>query len=180
LSIEHIEVAGQTGNPAPPSGRRGKKFLDDPSCQKCKYALRPTTRRCTNLECAEYRSSGPVSAGQLGDDYSPPLFHGRQWGEWRFDVERLCIVFDGKAGGYEIDLEKINQSSAMLDWIFQIQTKVWATARVTKDLLNALDDIVRPQSSLCSGACHGGPTKVIKNTKAFLTKRIRDSYKVRA
>jgi hypothetical protein len=79
------------------------------------------------------------------------------------------VAFLGK---YEVDLESINQSSALLDWIFQIGGKTWATARVTKDLLNALDDILHPQRYLCSGGLGGSATQIIKNPAAFLRRRI--------
>jgi hypothetical protein len=71
-------------------------------------------------------------------------------------------------GRYEIDIEEIRQSSGMLDWIFQVGGKTWATARVTKDLINAFDSIFHPQQNLCSG----GDDKVIQNPKAFLKRRI--------
>jgi len=120
------------------------------------------------------------------------LFHGRRWGKWVLDTERFCLVYDGKPvhrgegsgvthgvgkyvaflGKYEIDLESISQSSGMLDWIFQVSGKTWATARVTKDLLNALDDIFHPQGNLCSGGLSGSTTQTIANPTAFLRARI--------
>lgn len=71
-------------------------------------------------------------------------------------------------GCYEIDVEAIRQSSGMLDWIFQIGGKTWATARVTKDLINAFDSVFHPQHNLCSG----GSNKIIQNPRAFLRHRI--------
>ena len=135
-----------------------------------------------------------MTAEQLLREYtSPPLFHGRKWGEWTLDAERLCLVFDatpqrcgegseinywvasytGYFGRYEIDLERVRDSAALLDWIFQIRGKGWAAARVMKDFLNAMRDIIHPQQNLCSGACGSGwGGRVIKDPAAFLAKRI--------
>jgi hypothetical protein len=39
----------------------------------------------------------------------------------------------------------------MLDWIFQIRKKAWATNKIMGDLLTAFEDIFRPQALRCSG-----------------------------
>jgi len=164
---------------------------ENATCARCAYALHPETERCTNRECPEYGTgSGVISGAELLRQYAPPpLFHGRQWGQWTFDSERLCLVFEASPvtrggvrgvpsyvaflGRYEIDLERVRDSAAMLDWIFQIQGKTWASARVTKDLLNAFDSIFNPQANLCSGACgsgRGGMT--ISKPSEFLRARI--------
>jgi hypothetical protein len=164
-------------------------------CSSCHYALYPNTGRCANFECPNYeRTGGAMTGAQLLREYAPPaLFHGRKWGEWTLDAERLCLVFRGGPvtrgegsgvtegveryvaylGRYEIDLEQIRQSSRVLDWIFQVAGKTWATARVTRDLLNAFDSIFHPQRNLCSG----GANKVIANPSAFLKQRIATAGK---
>ena len=158
-------------------------------CSKCGYALYPNTGRCTNHECPKHRREGGVmTAAELVFEYAPPpLYHGRKWGDWTLDTERLCLDFEAHPvmrgegpdqylayiGHYEIDLERVRDSAAALDWIFQILGKNWATQRVMKDLLNAIDDIIHPQANLCSGACgSGGGGKVIKDPSAFLRGRI--------
>jgi hypothetical protein len=153
----------------------------DRECSHCHYALYPTTLACTNEECR--RPSGPVSASELLRRFEPPpLFHGRKWGSWVLDSERWCLVYLGEPvlrgegadeytaylGEYEIDLEHVRQSSQMLDYVFQINGKSWATARVSKDLLNALDDVFNPQANLCSG----GGNKSISNPASFLRERL--------
>jgi hypothetical protein len=160
-------------------------------CSVCEYALYPATGRCTNQECPQHiRTSGAAMTGaELLREYAPPpLFHGRKWGEWVLDAERLTLAFRGKPvsrgdgsnvtegveryvaylGHYEIDIEAIRRSSQLLDWVFQVGGKTWATARVTKDLINAFDSIFHPQQNLCSG----GGDKIIQNPKAFLKRRI--------
>jgi hypothetical protein len=163
-------------------------------CSKCRYALYPNTGACSNYECPGYRHGGVMSATQLLHDFTKPrLEHGRHWGEWTLDTERLCLVFQGTPvehgdgsgltegvpryvaiiGHYEIDLERVHDSAALLDWIFQILGKTWATQRVVKDLLEAFDDIFHSQANFCSGACGSGSGgKVIKDVGTFLRHRI--------
>jgi hypothetical protein len=160
-------------------------------CPKCHYACYPNSGKCTNRECPQYeRSSRAMTSDEILREYEPPrLFHGRTWGCWTLDVERMTLVRDawqeergdgsgrttgvplyvGYFGAYEVDLETIRHSAGMLDWVFQISKKVWADARVTKDLVNAFESIFHPQANLCSGHCH----KVIKNPKAFLQNRFQ-------
>jgi len=129
-----------------------------------------------------------MTSDEILREFEPPaLFHGRRWGSWTLDVERRCLVYDAWSevrgngsgitqgvpqytaylGSPEIDLDCIRDSAGLLDWIFQIEGKTWATARVTKDLLSAFDAIFSPQQHLCSG----GGSKVIQNPKAFLKRR---------
>ena len=159
------------------------------SCPECFYAKYPASGFCTNRECTQSeRSSRAMSSEEILRQFElPMLFHGRRWGQWFLDVERLTLVFDawkeergdgsgrtegvpkytGCFGRYEVDLETIRHSAGMLDWVFQISKKGWATRAVTKDLLNALDSIFHPQENLCSGHGH----KVIADPKAFLRNR---------
>ena len=113
---------------------------------------------------------------------SDALIHGRKYGRWVFDGERLCLVLDGQPitrgagedaylaffGIYEIDLE-LRASSQLLDRIFQVRTLGWVDARCMSDFLRALDDILRPQQNLCSAGCD----KQIKNPGEFLRAKIR-------
>lgn len=68
-----------------------------------------------------------------------------QWGPWRFK-ENLVLINDAE---YDIDLEKINSNSEMLDWIFQVSHKRQDIYCV-KSFVNALDDIFGPQRNCCS------------------------------
>jgi hypothetical protein len=91
-------------------------------------------------------------------DAIPP--HGCRWGGWQLNAKALTLEIHGKHGGedyeYEIDLECINNSAQMLDWIFQVRQKTWASNEVTGELLNALEDIFAPQITLCSWCREGG------------------------
>ena len=113
---------------------------------------------------------------------SAALVHGRKYGRWVFDGERLCLVLDGRPitrgsgedayraffGIYEIDLE-LRASSQLLDRIFQVRTLGWVDARCMSDLLRALDDILYPQQNLCSAGCD----KRIENPGEFLRARLQ-------
>ncbi len=147
-------------------------------CSICGYALR-RSGRCSNQGCSSrLHSKGPsvILSDELLQDTPPPLFHGRKWGKWVFDAERLCLVFEGRPtvrgegadqyvgyfGSYEIDVEQIKQSSQMLDWIFQVGY------HRLPGLLDAFYSIFHPQRNLCSCGCN----KVIKDPTAFLKSRI--------
>lgn len=74
------------------------------------------------------------------------------WGEWTYDYSSKCLCFRirGDSEDYYIPLGKINKSSQILDWIFQLNAKTWATPEVMKDLLEALDFLLKPQANYCS------------------------------
>jgi hypothetical protein len=91
---------------------------------------------------------------------------GASWGNWRLDAETLTLVLESPSY-YEIRLDEITDSAQMLDWIFQIQTKSWATNDVIGNLIRAFDDIFMPQGTLCGQ----GAGKTI-NAKKFLSERL--------
>lgn len=71
----------------------------------------------------------------------------KRWGSWRLVPENLTLEHDNT---YYIDLEDMTNSAEMLDWIFQVRDKPWATAEVMSDLLRAFYDILDPQANLSS------------------------------
>lgn len=75
------------------------------------------------------------------------LIQGK-WGHWKLDRKTITLTLEIHPL-YEIDLERIRDSAEMLDWIFQIFNKTWATPRIIFDLLNAFESIFEPQASLC-------------------------------
>lgn len=77
--------------------------------------------------------------------------HRTEWGSWKYHSNNFTLEFrDGRSFIYEIDLERCRTSAEVLDWIFQIHGKTWATAEVLKNLLDAFDDLLAPQANLCS------------------------------
>ncbi len=96
--------------------------------------------------------------------------HGDRWGQWGFDSKRLCLVF--KDGLYEVNLEDMNTSAQMLDWIFQVSNKTWADRKDIGDLVQALEDLLHPQGNLCSGGIGGKPGTQF-NATVFLKERLK-------
>jgi hypothetical protein len=72
-----------------------------------------------------------------------------RWGSWEFNPKNLTLTHSTER--YEIDLEDIHSSAAILDWIFQIKHKGWADSTTMYDLVRAFDDILGPQANYCSG-----------------------------
>lgn len=171
---------------APRTKSRGAELMRElrtRECTKCHYAV-DSDGICTNLDCHEPRQVSP-SGGALRRT-RPELFHGRRWGRWVLDLERFCLVHSGRPtvrigpdfkpyiafrGSYECDLEYVRTSARLLDFIFQVRGSIWGIKGGIQDLVNALHDILYPQSSLCSN----GIGKTISNPREFLQNRIATS-----
>jgi hypothetical protein len=83
-----------------------------------------------------------------------PLKDGDCWGPWRFQRSDLTLQYDpqDRHWWYEIDLERMTNSAAMLDVIFQISNKRESCCS-TEDighLISALNDLLNPQANICS------------------------------
>lgn len=79
------------------------------------------------------------------------------WGGWTLDRDRL--VLENKH--YEVDLERALTGAQLCDLIFQVRQHIWASPEVLAGLLNAFEDLLRPQANLCSG----GENKTMSNAK---------------
>jgi len=84
-----------------------------------------------------------LGKGRTEDDQMLTTTHG----QWKHNHTDHTLNFG--RGLYTIDLLMIHSSAELLDWIFQINQKTWATAIVMQDLLNAFDEIFDPQANLC-------------------------------
>lgn len=71
-----------------------------------------------------------------------------KWGDWELDQKNRFL--DNVAEDYNIDLAGVRNSAQMLDWIFQIAGKSWATNDTIGDLVRAFDEIFYPQKNFCS------------------------------
>ena len=101
---------------------------------------------------------------------TPPrkLQHGQRWGGWRLNARNLTLEFweEGRGGwSYYIDLEMVSDAASLLDWIFQFRGR--GTPQVMSDLLDAINEIFRPQAHLCSF----GVNKTLRPTE-FLRERL--------
>ena len=86
-----------------------------------------------------------------------------RWNNWEYSPEYCTLTY--KPYGYEIDLEKIHDSAAMLDWIFQLWHKEWGQQSMP-DLLEAFDYLFQPQANLCSW----GVGKKVKKPRELLAR----------
>tara|TARA_R100000329_G_C7478440_1_gene168526 strand:+ start:82 stop:543 length:462 start_codon:yes stop_codon:yes gene_type:complete len=98
---------------------------------------------CTYQDLLDYRKERPTL---------------KRWGNWVFKSSTLVLQLKAKHGGcvYEIDLEKINSCAEIVDIIFQLNHKnrepngIYGNQSLIEDLVQAFDDIFRPQSNCCS------------------------------
>ena len=93
---------------------------------------------------------------------------GERWGTWEFDPGALSLSL--QATGYRISLKDIKSSACMLDYIFELNAKPWATNEITRNLLNAFQDLFDPRMTLCSAPGSGAV-----NPEAILAERGRRS-----
>ena len=89
-----------------------------------------------------------------------------QWGSWRFEKSNWTL----RHPKYEIDLARMDTTGDMLDWIFQVSMKSWATREDVGYLIEALNDIFNPQSTLCSGGSNGSINSVEYLKKKYAQK----------
>jgi hypothetical protein len=79
-----------------------------------------------------------------------------EWGPWNLDQESFVLWTAAGGYRYEVDLEECTTSARVLDRIIQLAGKEWArgdpAARnaLIAGLVTALDDVLRPQATLCS------------------------------
>lgn len=69
--------------------------------------------------------------------------------EWGLDPKDPVLIFKGN--GYWIDLRECRSSACILNWIFQVQSKSWATPKVMSDLLSVISILLDPQKNMCVG-----------------------------
>lgn len=98
------------------------------------------------------RTAEVVKFGDLAD--APRRIEG-DWGPWALDSTNRELVH--RDGDYPIDLMRCYDSAAVLDWIMQVAGKRWSDPKTTAGLVTAINDIIHPQSTLCSW---GNPTRL--------------------
>lgn len=80
-----------------------------------------------------------------------PNQNNEKWGNWHLKTSNWTLIY-ARNGGilYEIDLEQIHTSAALLDWLFQLHAKRWMSNEDMRDLIEAFREIFDPQANLCS------------------------------
>ena len=76
---------------------------------------------------------------------------GTRWGGWHLDANTRTLILDSGGHHREIPIDEMTDSAHMLDTIFHLSAKSWATNEIRGDLLRALQDLFNPQATLCSG-----------------------------
>ena len=102
-------------------------------------------------------NSGFLNWAEIWDKYEEQASF--KWGGWYFGKKHLTLdlletphgAYTHEDPFYQIDLE-ISSSAEMLDWIFQVNGKVSKMYGFTvcQDLINAFEEIFRPQKNCCS------------------------------
>lgn len=97
---------------------------------------------------------------KLAAERNAEILSGRaRWGKWRLEIRSMLLVHED---GYDIPVDEMTTSAAVLDWIAQVAGKTLRyTAEDVGHLVRALDEILDLQASLCgmcaseSGQKHG-------------------------
>src|SRR3982751_4912844 len=104
----------------------GGKLMDFPEKRKRAYR-------------AAAGNGNVVSVARIANMKLPNPQHGDTWGNWQLDAETLELVYPPER--YAIDLESIDSSAEMLDWIIQLSEKSWISRKDVGDLVQALANI---------------------------------------
>ena len=62
------------------------------------------------------------------------------WGRWTFNDANSCletVIAPATGAIYQISVDEITTSAEMLDWLFQVEEKTWATSADVGDLISA-------------------------------------------
>lgn len=65
------------------------------------------------------------------------------WGRWTLNTSNACLetTIAPSGAGYQVPLGDLDTTAAMLDWIFQVQEKTWASTQDLGDLVEAIVEI---------------------------------------
>jgi len=72
-----------------------------------------------------------------------------RFGSWQLDAGRSLLVHEKSR--HEIDLLELNRPAQMLNCIFQVNAKEWASEADLGSLIQALGYVFDPKATLCSG-----------------------------
>jgi hypothetical protein len=72
-----------------------------------------------------------------------------QFGNWIYDQAAKVLKHQTRPD-YEVDIERMTTSAAILDLIRQATAKTWVSRQDAGDLIEAIRTIVNPQATLCS------------------------------
>lgn len=71
-----------------------------------------------------------------------------RWGKWSYLPSAMVLQHED---GYEVDLEEMNDSASVLDWVAQVSRKeLRYTEEDVGHLVRALDELLDLQATCCS------------------------------
>jgi hypothetical protein len=116
-------------------------------CPKCKTPYWDTKKESTTTIIDVF--------SKKWDRLQEEKIRKNKWGRWTYNPANHCLEIVKYIGSskfpYEVDLDRCNKSSKLLDWIYQVQGKTWISPDDVADLVYAVDDILDGvQSQLCS------------------------------
>ena len=88
------------------------------------------------------------------------------WGNWDLNVGNACLEFNDPQMGmiYQIPVDEISTSAEVLDWIYQVEEKTWASDVDVGHLVSAMREI------LGRGIAGGGLDNPV-DAKSILSRR---------
>jgi hypothetical protein len=142
------------------SSRTPRRQLSYPQKVERAYQAGVRSVRAKRKDAGERELYG-LNGQELGAALArlPSPAHGDRWGSWKFDAHRLVLEYEPFS--YEVDLERLTSAARALDVIFQLSGKTWIKRNDIGDLIEAMDDLLHPQATLCSW----GAAKVLDATK---------------
>jgi len=92
---------------------------------------------------------------EVSEELKKRIIHN-QWGRWRYDPTTHCLhirkLYRTATHSYEVDLDRCDTGSKLLDWIYQVKNKNWISPDDISSLVYAVEDILGSvQGTLCSG-----------------------------
>ena len=89
------------------------------------------------------------------------------WGNWTLNTNNACLEYvDPRDGAmiYQIAVDEMKNSANILDWLFQVEEKTWASSEDLGNLVTAVSEI------LGRGVAGGGVDNPIDPREALANK----------
>ncbi|MDH7973576.1 hypothetical protein QH494_15400 [Sphingomonas sp. AR_OL41] len=79
------------------------------------------------------------------DDFAAPRARSRKqrgWGPWTIDLRDARLVYQRGEMEYFVPVDEMTDSAQILDWIFQVNEKSWASRDDVGHLVEAIEDML--------------------------------------